>query len=64
MGGEGLAQVPLQHVADPDEVLDPERLIEPELVIEDGGVLRGVVGPENGHGRIARKEVDEEEGGH
>ena len=54
MGGEGLAQVALEDVADPDEVLLPERLVETELVVEDRRVLRGVVRPEDGDGGVAR----------
>ena len=64
MGGERLAQVALEDVADPDEVLLPERLVQTELVVEDRRVLRGVVGPEDGHGGVAREQVDQEERGH
>ena len=64
MGGEGLAQVALEDVADPDEVLLPERLVETELMVEDRRVLRGVVRPEDGDGGVARQQVDQEEGGH
>ena len=33
VGGEGLAQVALEDVADPDEVLLGERLVQPELMV-------------------------------
>ena len=59
----GLAQVALEDVADPDEVLLPQRLVQAELAVERGHVLRRGVGPEDGVGGVAREEVDQEEGG-
>ena len=60
---ERLAEVALEDVADPDEVLLPQGLVQAELVVDGGDVLRGGVGPEDGDGRVAREQVDQEEGG-
>ena len=57
-----LAQVAVEHVAEPDEVLLPERLVEAELRVQRGPVLRRGVGPEDGDGGVAGQQVDQEEG--
>ena len=57
----GLAQVALEDVADPDEVLLPQRLVEAQLAVDRGDVLRRGVGPEDGVGGVAREQVDQEE---
>src|SRR3974390_2472141 len=60
--GEGLAQVALEDVAHPDEVLSDQRLVEPELAVDGGDVLRGLVRSEDRVGRVAGEEVDQEKG--
>jgi hypothetical protein len=62
--GVRLAQVPLEHVAHPDEVLLDEGLVEAELMVDDGHVAGRGVGAEDGVGRVAGQQVDQKERGH
>ena len=57
-----LAEVAVEHGAEPDEVLLPQGFVQAELLEQDGPVVRRVVGSEDDDRGIAGEEVDQQEG--
>lgn len=57
----GSAEITLQHIADPDQVLLNQRLIETEVSIDSLDVFRRRIGAENGGRRIPGNEGHHQE---